>query len=151
MSPPPPPPPPPPPQAAMLEQQQAMLLQEQVELEKAVSSKQTVETRFSGSTVYQLVIRYTSLKLMPRFGNLSIAGPEFRYKRIHGRPKREHGRPNRSSEDPYMINCTVFQKLRYVQSQRSSEETFQFAEEAFQFLEEAFRFAVKLRHKRISE
>jgi len=33
--------------------------------------------------------------LMPRFGNLSVAGPEFRDKRKRGRPKRERGRPKR--------------------------------------------------------
>ena len=40
-------------------------------------------------------IRYASLKLMPRFENPSVAGPEFRDKRKRGRPKRERGRSKR--------------------------------------------------------
>ena len=40
-------------------------------------------------------LQYTSLKLMPRFGNPSVAGPEFRDKRKHRRPKRERGRLKR--------------------------------------------------------
>ena len=69
-------------------------------------------------------MRYASLKLMPRFGNLSIDGPEFQDKHKCGRPKCEcrrlkhkHGR---------YINRVQWlsRKLTHVRSQRSSEEAF---------------------------
>ena len=44
------------------------------------------------------MLRYASLKLMPRFGNPSVTGPEFRDKCKRGRPKHECRRPKRERE-----------------------------------------------------
>ena len=52
----------------------------------------TLESPFGLCYIF-LTIWYASLKLVPRFRNPSIAGPEFRDKRKCGRPKRKCGRP----------------------------------------------------------
>ena len=90
------------------------------------------------------MLRYTSLKLMPWLGKLSITGPEFRDKRKHGRPKCECGRPK--YECGRYVNGVQWlsRKLMCVQTQHSLEETLQFSEEAF-------RFAAETHHKCISE
>ena len=56
--------------------------------QQVINRSPTAERPWSG-------LRYVSLKLMPRFENPSVAGPEFRDKRKCGRPKCEHGRSKR--------------------------------------------------------
>jgi len=47
-----------------------------------------------------IYIQYASLKLMPRFRNPSVAGPEFRDKRKCGRPKHTNAEGlNANTED----------------------------------------------------
>ena len=108
---------------------------------------------YSSATMYvpQMPIRYASLKLMLRFENPSVAGPEFQDKRKCGRPKCERGRSKRerrryvSKAAPRFGNLCVYEPsaLRKKPSD-SSEKTFWFSEEAF-------RFAAESRRKRISE
>jgi len=107
---------------------------------------------------WEMNIWYASLKLMPRFENLSVAGPEFRDKRKRGRPKRERGRSKRdrrryvSGAAACFGNLCVYEPsaLRKKPSD-SSKTTFWFSDEAFQFSEEVFRFASESCRKRISE
>ena len=110
------------------------------------------------STPTNVKIRYASLKLMPRFENPSVAGPEFRDKRKRGRPKRERGRSKRergryvSEAAPRFENLCVYEPSALQKKPSdSSEKTFRFSEEAFRFSEEAFRFAAESCRKRISE
>jgi len=103
-------------------------------------------------------IRYASLKLMPRFENPSVAGPEFRDKRKRGRPKCERGRSKReygryvSEAAPRFGNLCVYEPSALQKKPSdSSENTFRLSEEAFRFSEEAFRFVAESCRKRISE
>ena len=78
-------------------------------------------------------IRYASLKLMPRFENTSVAGPEFRGKRKRGRPKRERGRSKRERGRYVSEAAPRFGNL-CVRTQRSSKEAFRFFGKNFPIL-----------------
>ena len=100
---------------------------------------------------YSELLRYASLKLMPRFENPSDAGPEFRDKRKRGRPKRECGRSKRergryvSEAAPRFGNLCVYEPSALRKKPSDS------LEKTFRFSEEAFRFVAESRRKRISE
>ena len=115
--------------------------------EAAISEELQCEQETRNTTY----IRYASLKLMPRFENPSVAGPEFRDKRKRGRPKRECGRSKRergryvSEAAPRFGNLCVYEPSALRKKPSDS------LEKTFRFSEEAFRFVAESRRKRISE
>jgi len=96
-------------------------------------------------------IRYTSLKLMPRFENPSAAGPEFWDKRKRGRPKRKCGRSKHKRGRYVSEAAPRFGNLRVYEPSALRKKPSDFSEKTFQFSEEAFQFAVESCHKRILE
>jgi len=81
---------------------------------------------------------YASLKLMPRFENPSVTGPEFREKCKRGRPKRERGRSKCEHGRYVSETASRFRNLCVYEPSTLRKKFFRFSEEAFRFFGKNF-------------